>query len=252
MAERHGTTWRGELNLLSLLGRRSGVIPESCPRVFDAPLSCLSLGPCGSPWDEVARRWEEPGGPPHPPTPAWSLCSGIPLGPVTSLPRVGCVLATVGKVPELGRKAGRTGRGRRGALQGVGAGPTSEARQKQARRRGGQTSPGHWRSGHHERPSWGPEPPAAGGSDPGEELRGRRGGLGRGRAAPGHSRERGPWRAASSRWLQRTGCPGSWAPTWARSPHLWASLRLSPALPAPGHRALSREEGGGGWPCLLH
>ena len=62
-----------------------------------------------------------------PPTHACSLCSGIPLGQVTSLRRVGCVLAIVGKVPEPGRKAGGTGRGRRGALQGAGAGPTSDA-----------------------------------------------------------------------------------------------------------------------------
>ena len=90
------------------------MIPESCPRVFDAPppLPCPSLGPCGSPWDEVARRWEEPGGPAHSPTHACSLCSGIPLGQVTSLPRVGCVLAIVGKVPEPGAKlAGRGGEG---------------------------------------------------------------------------------------------------------------------------------------------
>lgn len=88
---------------------KSGMIPESCPRVSDAPLSCLSLwDPAGSPWDEVAGGGGRPGGPPRPPKPRLSLCSGIPLGRVTSLPRVGCA-SDCGKGPERRRKAGRRG-----------------------------------------------------------------------------------------------------------------------------------------------
>lgn len=48
--------------------------------------------------------------------------------------------------------------------------------------------------------------------------------LGQGPSSPGAQPRKG------TRRLQRTGCPGSWAPTWARSPPLWAFLRLSPAL----------------------
>ena len=116
---------------------------------------------------------------------------------------------------------------------------------EQPRRRGGQTRPGHRRSGHHERPSWGPEPPAAGGADPGEEL-------GRGEAwagaeqPPGHSRERGPWRVgvqsfgSSAQVVQGAGHPpGPGAPL---SGPLCDSVLLSTSAGACPLRKV--EEGG--------
>ena len=73
--------------------------------------------------------------------------------------------------------------------------------------------------------------------------------MGRGRAAPGAQLRKGTLESGRPDLrLQRTGCPGSWAPTWPRSPPLWASLRLSPALHLC--RRLSLEEGGRGGPAF--
>lgn len=104
--------------------------------------------------------------------PGLTSALGSLWGRVTSLPQIGCVLVTeCGKNPREEEKpeAGRAGRDQHltcGAKPGSGSTASSD------------TAPRR----HHERPSRGPEPPAAGGPGQGEVLRGPRG-LGRGRAA---------------------------------------------------------------------
>lgn len=113
--------------------------------------------------------------------------SGTPRGRVTSLRAVGCVLATASKTPRAEARKQRGGAGQ-GWRSPVGAGPTSARPTKpgscgEARRRAGRLL-AHLRpstpepSGHHERPSRGPEPSAAGGAGQGEGAS-RVGGLGR-------------------------------------------------------------------------
>lgn len=201
------------------------------------------MGPCGSPWDEVAGRWEEPGGPPRPPSPAWSLCSGIPLGRVTSLPRVGCASATVGKGPERRRKAGR-----RGALWPVGAGSTSDPSVKN--RPGGGAGRPALDAG-----AQGIMSGRVGDLSPQQQealtrVRSLGGGrLGQGPSSPRGTAAKGDPSAPAHRLSRELGTHLGQEPP---SLGLSATQSRSPPLPAPGHRALSLEGGGGGWPCLLH